>query len=99
MRRFLGLRWLTIALIMLGALVNFLSRQTLSIAAPTVISSLQAGFWGRSSYLDTVPSLAGDTIFVPEDFDKLTNLESAKAWSQIIFQVGLGLAGVASAIR
>jgi len=40
MRRFLGLRWLTIGLIMLGALVNFLSRQTLSIAAPTVISSL-----------------------------------------------------------
>src|SRR5215813_1439930 len=40
MRRFLGLRWLTIALIMLGALVNFLSRQTLSIAAPTVITSL-----------------------------------------------------------
>src|SRR6201985_2465380 len=40
MRRFFGLRWLTIALIMLGALVNFLSRQTLSIAAPTVIHSL-----------------------------------------------------------
>src|ERR1051326_1787571 len=40
MRRFLGLRWLTIALIMLGALVNFLSRQTLSIAAPTVITTL-----------------------------------------------------------
>jgi len=40
MRRFMGLRWLTIGLIMLGALVNFLSRQTLSIAAPTVIASL-----------------------------------------------------------
>lgn len=40
MRRFLGIRWLTIALIMMGALVNFLSRQTLSIAAPTVISNL-----------------------------------------------------------
>jgi len=40
MGRFMGLRWLTIALIMMGALVNFLSRQTLSIAAPTVIASL-----------------------------------------------------------
>jgi ACS family hexuronate transporter-like MFS transporter len=40
MRRFLGIRWLTIGLIMLGALVNFLSRQTLSIAAPTVIANL-----------------------------------------------------------
>ena len=40
MRRFMGLRWFTIALIMLGAMVNFLSRQTLSIAAPTVIADL-----------------------------------------------------------
>ena len=40
MRRFMGLRWFTIALIMMGALVNFLSRQTLSIAAPTVIADL-----------------------------------------------------------
>src|ERR1700759_1767648 len=40
MRRFFGLRWLTIALIMLGALVNFLPGTTLSIASPTVIASL-----------------------------------------------------------
>jgi ACS family hexuronate transporter-like MFS transporter len=40
MRRFIGLRWLTIALIMLGAMVNFLSRATLSVAAPTVMQDL-----------------------------------------------------------
>ncbi|HEY4077794.1 MAG TPA: MFS transporter [Rhizomicrobium sp.] len=40
MKRFLGLRWLTIGLIMLGAMVNFLSRATLAVAAPTVMSSL-----------------------------------------------------------
>jgi MFS transporter, ACS family, hexuronate transporter len=40
MRRFMGLRWLTIALIMLGAMVNFLSRATLSVAAPTVMADL-----------------------------------------------------------
>lgn len=40
MSRLFGIRWITIALIMMGALVNFLSRQTLSIAAPTVIASL-----------------------------------------------------------
>ena len=40
MRRFMGLRWFTIGLIMLGAMVNFLSRQSLSIAAPTVIHDL-----------------------------------------------------------
>lgn len=40
MRRYLGIRWITIALIMLGAMVNFLSRATLSVAAPTVMESL-----------------------------------------------------------
>ncbi len=40
MRRYFGIRWLTIALIMVGAMVNFLSRQTLSVAAPTVIADL-----------------------------------------------------------
>ena len=40
MRRLMGLRWWTIALIMVGAMVNFLSRQTLSVAAPTVIENL-----------------------------------------------------------
>jgi len=40
MRRFFGIRWLTIALIMLGAMVNFLSRATLAVAAPTVMQSL-----------------------------------------------------------
>ena len=40
MRRFMGIRWLTIALIMLGAMVNFLSRATLAVAAPTVMENL-----------------------------------------------------------
>jgi ACS family hexuronate transporter-like MFS transporter len=40
MRRFHGIRWLTIGLIMLGAMVNFLSRATLAVAAPTVMTSL-----------------------------------------------------------
>jgi len=40
MRRFIGIRWLTIALIMLGAMVNFLSRATLAVAAPTVMENL-----------------------------------------------------------
>jgi len=40
MRRYFGIRWLTIALIMLGAMVNFLSRATLAVAAPTVMENL-----------------------------------------------------------
>jgi MFS transporter, ACS family, hexuronate transporter len=40
MRRYMGIRWITIALIMMGAMVNFLSRATLSVAAPTVMEDL-----------------------------------------------------------
>ena len=36
----LGIRWWTIGLIMLGAILNFLTRSTLSVAAPTVMASL-----------------------------------------------------------
>ncbi|HXC54193.1 MAG TPA: MFS transporter [Rhizomicrobium sp.] len=39
-RRIPGLRWWTIGLIMLGAILNFLTRNTLSVAAPTVMASL-----------------------------------------------------------
>jgi MFS family permease len=37
---FFGIRWLTIGLIMLGAMVNFLSRATLAVAAPVVMTNL-----------------------------------------------------------
>jgi MFS transporter, ACS family, hexuronate transporter len=40
MGRYFGIRWLTIGLIMLGAMVNFLSRATLAVAAPTVMENL-----------------------------------------------------------
>ena len=40
MRRYMGIRWITIVLIMMGAMVNFLSRATLSVAAPTVMQDL-----------------------------------------------------------
>src|SRR5262249_38895322 len=40
MGKVLGLRWWTIALIMLGAILNFLTRTTLSVAAPTMMGEL-----------------------------------------------------------
>ena len=40
MRRVMGLRWWTIGLIMLGAVINFLTRSTLAVAAPTLIADL-----------------------------------------------------------
>lgn len=41
----------------------------------------------------------GDTIFVPEEMDKTTFLQAAKDWTQILFQLGVGAAGIASAVR
>src|ERR1700710_654789 len=39
-RTIIGLRWWTIGLIMLGAILNFLTRSTLSVAAPAVLADL-----------------------------------------------------------
>ncbi len=39
-RKLLGLRWWTIALIMVGGILNFLTRNTLAVAAPTVMADL-----------------------------------------------------------
>jgi len=38
-----GLRWWMISLIMLGAIVNYLTRSTLSVAAPTLLKDLHIG--------------------------------------------------------
>ncbi len=40
MRPFIGLRWLMIGLIMLGSILNYLTRSTLAVAAPTVLEDL-----------------------------------------------------------
>jgi ACS family hexuronate transporter-like MFS transporter len=38
-----GLRWWMIGLIMLGSVINYLTRSTLAVAAPTVLGELQIG--------------------------------------------------------
>lgn len=40
-RRLLGIRWWIIALVMMGTIINYLTRSTLSVAAPTLMSDLQ----------------------------------------------------------
>ena len=35
-----GIRWWMIGLLMLGAIINYLTRSTLSVAAPTVMADL-----------------------------------------------------------
>jgi protein involved in polysaccharide export with SLBB domain len=67
----------------------------------SVVSAAQrGGTWlGRSTGLDQLPAEPGDTVFVPEEMDKTTFLQAAKDWTQIVFQFGLGVAGIVSATR
>jgi protein involved in polysaccharide export with SLBB domain len=41
----------------------------------------------------------GDTVFVPEETNKTTFVQAAKDWTQILYQFGLGIAGIVSAVR
>src|SRR5690348_8872942 len=41
MAKIKGLRWWMISLIMLGSVINYLTRSTLAVAAPTVLKELQ----------------------------------------------------------
>lgn len=40
------------------------------------------------------PIFAGDTVYVPEQTDKTTFLQNAKDWTQVLYQLGLGLAAI-----
>ena len=65
-----------------------------------VISGRQSGGWfRRQGDLTELNSEPGDTVFVPEEMDKTTFLQAAKDWTQIIFNFGLGVAGIKSATR
>ena len=66
----------------------------------SVISELQksSGFFNRDT-LASVPAEPGDTIFVPEEMDKTTFIQSAKDWAQILSQFGLGVAAFRSITR
>lgn len=67
----------------------------------TVVSSLQQkqSFFARGNQIASLQIEPGDTIFVPEEMDKSTFMQGAKDWTQIIYQLGLGFAGIASAIK
>jgi sugar phosphate permease len=43
MSKIRGLRWWMIGLIMLGSIINYLTRSTLSVAAPTLLKDLNIG--------------------------------------------------------
>lgn len=62
----------------------------------SVISAQQtSGGWVNfGSALSNVAALPGDTVFVPEEMNKTTFMQSAKEWTQILYQFGLGAAAL-----
>jgi len=58
-----------------------------------VISEQQdAGWFRRGTAVSNLAAEPGDTIFVPEEMDKTTFLQRAKDWTQVLYQLGIGLA-------
>jgi protein involved in polysaccharide export with SLBB domain len=64
----------------------------------TVVSAhqLSGTFSNGASDFRSLAALPGDTLFVPEELNKTTGVQDAKDWTQIIYQLGLGLAGIAA---
>ena len=63
----------------------------------SVVSAQQgASFWHSGNKLTDSQVVAGDTLFVPEQLNKSTFVQDAKDWTQILYQFGLGLAGIKS---
>ena len=66
----------------------------------SVRSSLQdSGYFSRGNQLAGVVADPGDTIFVPEELNKTTFLQGAKDWTLLLYQFGIGLAGIRSALN
>ncbi len=61
----------------------------------SVVSSRQgASFWHSDNRFREALVEPGDTLFVPEELSKTTFVQDAKDWTQILYQFGLGLAGI-----
>lgn len=62
----------------------------------SVVSEQQerSGFFSYGNGLAKRMAEPGDTIFVPDELDKATTVQNLKDWSQIVYQLGLGVAAV-----
>lgn len=66
----------------------------------SVNSSLQqSGFFTRGNQIAGMATEPGDTIFVPEELNKTTWTQITKDWTLILYQFGIGLAGIKSALQ
>ncbi len=63
----------------------------------SVVSAQQgSSFWHSGNDLLSAIVQPGDTLFVPEELNKSTFIQDAKDWTQILYQFGLGVAGIKS---
>ena len=62
----------------------------------SVISGRQRSSFWSDGELAGVPALPGDTVFVPEEVNKTTFVQNVKDWTTILYQLGIGLAGIGS---
>ncbi len=66
----------------------------------TVSSSLaESGFFSRGNQIAGLATVPGDTIFVPDEISRTSVTQAAKDWTQILYQFGLGIAGLKSALN
>jgi Capsule biosynthesis GfcC len=66
----------------------------------SVVSGPLSSSWSTSRRdIATVKAEPGDTVFVPELIGKTTWVQDAKDWTQIIYQLGLGFAGIAAVFK
>jgi polysaccharide biosynthesis/export protein len=67
----------------------------------SVVSGQQqkANWVGSGGSLAGLKAEPGDTVFVPEEINKTTFVQAAKDWTQILYQFGLGIAGIVAAAR
>lgn len=66
----------------------------------SVVSGLGTSSWlNRKGSIENLTAEPGDTVFVPEEMNKTTFVQSAKDWTQILYQLGIGIAGIKSAVQ
>ncbi len=61
-----------------------------------VVSSRQnkTGWFSSDTVTLGLRALPGDSVFIPEEMDKTTAIQVAKDWTLILYQLGLGAAGL-----
>lgn len=60
----------------------------------SVLSARQGGRFNGVDRFEAMAALPGDTIFVPEKLQRVTFVQGAKDWTQILYQFGLGVAAL-----